>query len=50
MFSVSRSQAVKVKSYIARQVEHHRGKSFQEELVEFLNAHGVDYDPRYLWD
>lgn len=49
VFSVSESQVKKVKAYIGNQVEHHRVKSFKEELVEFLRAHGVEYDERYLW-
>ena len=36
-------------AYIASQEEHHRRKSFQEEFLEFLKKHGIDYDPRYVW-
>ena len=50
IFSVSESQVDRVKSYIANQEDHHRVKSFQEELVEFLKAHNVPYDERYLND
>jgi putative transposase len=49
-FTVSRSQAKKLESYIARQTEHHRKKSFKEELIELLEAHGIEYDERYLWE
>ena len=35
--------------YIARQEEHHRTQTFQEEYVEFLRRAGVEYDERYLW-
>ena len=48
-FTVSESNAEKVKEYIARQVEHHRTKSFQEEYLEFLKRHRVEYDPRFIW-
>jgi putative transposase len=48
-FSVSASALGKVKQYIARQEEHHRKKTFQEEYVEFLKSSGVEYDERYLW-
>jgi len=48
-FSVSQSKAQAVERYIARQREHHRKRSFQEELIEFLRTHGVEYDERYLW-
>ena len=47
-FSVSESQAGVVRQYIARQKEHHRKRTFREELVELLEKHGVEYDERYL--
>lgn len=49
-FTVSRSNLDAVCDYIARQKEHHRTKSFQDELREFLTKHGIEYDERYLWD
>jgi REP element-mobilizing transposase RayT len=48
-FSVSHSKRKTVYEYIARQQEHHRNCSFQEEFVTFLRKHQVDYDERYLW-
>ena len=47
-FTVSAPARTAVREYIARQEEHHRRKSFQEELVEMLEKAGVDYDERYL--
>jgi putative transposase len=47
-FSVSKSQAPRVKHYIDNQEEHHRRVSFQEELVAFLQKQGIAYDPRYV--
>ena len=47
-FTVSESSREKVRDYIARQEEHHRMRSFREELVGFLERCGVDYDERYL--
>jgi putative transposase len=35
-FSVGQSQIPALRSYFARQKEHHRQKSFQEEVIEFL--------------
>jgi hypothetical protein len=35
-------------NYIANQEEHHRKKTFREELVKMLDKAGVEYDPRYL--
>jgi len=48
-FTVSASLLETVKNYIARQEEHHRKKTFQEEYVELLKLSGVEYDERYLW-
>ena len=47
-FTVSPSARSEVQSYIARQEVHHRNRTFREELVEFLEKAGVDYDSRYL--
>lgn len=47
-FTLSASARVSVHDYIARQAEHHRRKTFREELVEFLQKSGVAYDARYL--
>ena len=48
-FTVSVSQRDVVRAYIARQEEHHRKRTFQEEYVELLKRSGVEYDERYLW-
>ena len=47
-FTISPSARPELQSYIARQEVHHRNKTFREELVEFLERAGIDYDPRYL--
>jgi REP element-mobilizing transposase RayT len=49
-FSVSPSNVEAVKAYIERQEEHHRKRSFQEELRAFLKRHGIEFDERYVWD
>jgi hypothetical protein len=49
-FTVSPSGVPAVVQYIANQREHHRTRTFEDELVEFLKRHGVQYDPKYLWD
>jgi hypothetical protein len=46
-FSVSPSKAL-AEGYIARQKEHHRKRSFQEERIQFLRKYGVEYDERFL--
>jgi putative transposase len=47
-FSVSSSQVQKTIAYIGAQKEHHRKQGFREEFVDFLNKHGIEYDPRYV--
>ena len=49
-FSVRESKAIAVSRYIARQEEHHRRVSFQDELRHFLDRHRVAYDEQYVWD
>ncbi|HTA30298.1 MAG TPA: transposase [Candidatus Cybelea sp.] len=49
-FSVSASNLEKVRSYIARQPEHHRKVGFQDELRVLLRKHELKFDERYLWD
>jgi hypothetical protein len=48
-FSVSAAE-VEVAEYIAQQESHHRVVSFQEEFRKLLDAHGITYDERYVWD
>ena len=49
-FSVSKSHVDQVKRYINNQEEHHRKVTFQEELIAFLKKHGIEYDPKYVFD
>ena len=49
-FSVSATDAEEVVEYIAQQETHHRVLSFQEEFRKLLEAHGIAYDERYVWD
>lgn len=32
--------------YIKNQFEHHRKRTFKEELLSLLRKHNLDYDPR----
>jgi len=48
-FSVSVSQMKNVIAYIDQQKEHHRHRTFEEEFLEFLDKHGVEYDQRYVF-
>jgi putative transposase len=47
-FSVSVSQEAVVKSYILNQEAHHRRAKFEDELLELLKRHHIDFDPTKL--
>ena len=49
-FSIRRADIPELKQYIASQKEHHRKRSFKEELIQFLQDEGIAYDDRYLWN
>jgi putative transposase len=49
-FSVSRSNVAAVKKYIVEQERHHAKKDFEMEFLALLDAHGVEYDVRYVFD
>ena len=47
-FTVSATARPAVHKYIANQEEHHRARSFREELIEMLEQAGIEYDPKFL--
>ena len=50
IFSVNPSEIDVVVRYIQNQAEHHKKRSFQDELRAFLKKYKVDYDERFIWD
>ncbi|HYW73817.1 MAG TPA: IS200/IS605 family transposase [Pyrinomonadaceae bacterium] len=48
-FSLRQIDVPELNRYIARQKEHHHKRTFQEELIAFLDEYGMAYDQRYLW-
>ena len=50
VFSVNPFEIEKVVEYIDGQHEHHKKRTFQEELLAFLKKYGAEYDERYLWN
>ena len=50
IFSVNPTEIGIVTNYILNQKEHHKTKTFQEELRAFLNKYEIEYDERYVWD
>lgn len=49
-FTVSASRTGAVRRYIQNQQQHHRRVSFEEEFVALLKRHGIEFDPRYLFE
>ena len=49
-FTVSKSQELAVKNYIANQAEHHKKEDYKSEYRRLLVAHEVPFDERYLFD
>ena len=50
IFSTKNPGFHNLKRYIANQKEHYRKQTFQEELIQFLEEYGIEYDERYLWN
>jgi REP element-mobilizing transposase RayT len=48
VFSVSYSGVQSVTEYIKNQGEHHRTRTFKEELELFFKKHNIHYDERYI--
>lgn len=48
-FTVSKSHTQNVINYIKNQRVHHSQQSFEEEFVELLKLHEVEYDEKYLF-
>ena len=34
--------------YVKNQEEHHKTKTYREELIELLREHGIEFDEKYL--
>jgi putative transposase len=49
-FSVGPSDLDALLAYIDDQENHHRTRTFQDELRMFLKKYGVKYDEAYVWD
>lgn len=49
-FSVSKSQAPRLREYISNQDAHHRRIGYKEEFLALLQRHEIEYEEKYLWD
>ena len=47
-FSVSYSSLEKVYHYIKNQEEHHKSKIFDQEYLELLKKHNLNFDNRFV--
>lgn len=48
-FSVSKSAIPRVFHYIKNQENHHKKRSFQDEVINFLEKHSISYNDQYIW-
>ena len=48
-FSYSKSHVERVINYVRNQENHHRIKSFREEYKETLDAFGIPFDEKYIF-
>lgn len=49
-FTVSYDRVESIRKYIRNQIEHHRTKTFQEEYIDFLQRHGIEFRTEYLFE
>jgi putative transposase len=49
VFSVSKSSAPKVVEYIKNQRSHHKKQNFEDEYVELLKLHKIEFDEKYVF-
>jgi REP element-mobilizing transposase RayT len=49
-FTVSYSNIESVREYIRNQEVHHRKRTFQEEYIEFLTRHGIEFRLEHLFE
>ena len=50
IFTVSYSQIESVRHYIQNQREHHKTKTFEEEYLEILKLHNIEFNYQYLFE
>ena len=48
-FSIGQSQVDDLRSYIERQQEHHKTRTFEDEFRAILTKYGLEWDERYVW-
>ena len=48
-FSANASNLERIALYIRGQKEHHRKMSFEDEYLELLRKHKIEFDPKYVF-
>jgi REP element-mobilizing transposase RayT len=49
-FSVSASNLDSVRNYVSNQAAHHKKINFEDEFIQLLKRHGIEFDVRYVFD
>jgi len=49
-FTVSVSQKDRIHRYIERQMEYHQKITFENEYLNLLKKHEIDFDLKYIWE
>ena len=49
-FTVSYDRVDAIRQYIQNQKEHHKTMTFQEEYIDFLERHGIEFKLEYLFE
>jgi REP element-mobilizing transposase RayT len=49
-FTISQSVLAPTITYVERQRETHRARTFQQEYLALLQRHSIAYDEKHLWD
>ncbi|HEV2864052.1 MAG TPA: hypothetical protein VGX48_23850, partial [Pyrinomonadaceae bacterium] len=49
-FSIGQSNVPALLRYIAKQEEHHRRRTFEDEYRSLLKRYRVSFDERHVWD
>ncbi len=49
-FTYSNDAFQNLMRYVENQEAHHHGINFEVEFISLLEAHGVEYDPKYVFD
>ena len=49
-FSVGQTEVDVVMNYISKQKEHHKKKSFENEMRGFYRKYEIEFNEKYVWD